>query len=176
VCKETQASRTKSTCRTHANPMGSPGLAHGALEGSPPLLLPLRLLRQSLITYLRDTVSNSCLLHLHNVLIALLTEDNNLNGNAFRAILLVLHLTRRAPEHFLSRSDRTLDVGSAFVQVVGPLGHNRSRYFDSLILKLPDNSDMVQAYKIMRLASLPKSDDTAGAAKGKAEIADLRTY
>jgi hypothetical protein len=36
--------------------MGSPGLAYGASEGSPLLLLPLRLLRQSLITYLRDTV------------------------------------------------------------------------------------------------------------------------
>jgi hypothetical protein len=35
---------------------------------------------------------------------------------------------------------------------------------------------MVQAYKITRLASLPKPDDTAGAAKGKADIADLRNY
>jgi hypothetical protein len=33
-----------------------------------------------------------CLLTLDYVLIALLTEDNNPNGNAFRAILLMLHL------------------------------------------------------------------------------------
>jgi hypothetical protein len=35
-------------------------------EGSQLLLLPLRLLRQSLITYLRDTVQNPYLLHPHN--------------------------------------------------------------------------------------------------------------
>jgi hypothetical protein len=55
------------------------------------------------------------------MLIALLTEDNNPNGNAFRVILLMLHLIRRAPDYFLLRSNRILDVGSAFVQVVGPL-------------------------------------------------------
>ena len=40
-------------------------MAHSASGGSRLLLLLLRLLRQSLITYLRDTVQNPYLLHPH---------------------------------------------------------------------------------------------------------------
>jgi hypothetical protein len=50
---------------SHGIPTGLPHLALSVPEGSLPLLPPLRLLRQSLITYLRDTVQNPYLLHPH---------------------------------------------------------------------------------------------------------------
>jgi hypothetical protein len=50
----------------HGNPTGFPRLAFRDPEGSQLLLLPLRLLRQSLIDHLRDTVQSPYLLHPHN--------------------------------------------------------------------------------------------------------------
>jgi hypothetical protein len=57
--------RTRSACVPHGIPAGIPSLAHSASEDMQPLLLPLRLLRQSLIDHLRDTVQNPYLLHPH---------------------------------------------------------------------------------------------------------------
>jgi hypothetical protein len=59
---------TGTTRAPYGNPTGFPRLAFRDLEGSQLLLLPLGLLRQSLITYLRDTVQNPYLLHPHNTL------------------------------------------------------------------------------------------------------------
>jgi hypothetical protein len=59
--------RTRSACVPHGNPTGLPHLALSVPEGSLPLLPPLRLLRQSLIDHLRDTVQNPYLLHPHSL-------------------------------------------------------------------------------------------------------------
>jgi hypothetical protein len=58
---------TGTTRAPHGNPTGFPRLAFRDPEGSQLLLLPLRLLRQSLIDHLRDTVQSPYLLHPHNI-------------------------------------------------------------------------------------------------------------
>jgi hypothetical protein len=57
---------TGTTRAPHGNPTGFPRLAFRDPEGSQLLLLPLRLLRQSLIDHLRDTVQSPYLLHPHS--------------------------------------------------------------------------------------------------------------
>jgi hypothetical protein len=62
-----QPLHTRSACVPHGIPTGLPHSALSVLEGSLPLLPPLRLLRQSLIDHLRDTVQNPYLLHPHTL-------------------------------------------------------------------------------------------------------------
>jgi hypothetical protein len=57
---------TGTTRAPHGNPVGFPRLAFRDPEGSQLLLLPLGLLRQSLIDHLRDIVQSPYLLHPHN--------------------------------------------------------------------------------------------------------------
>jgi hypothetical protein len=77
---------TGTTCAPHDNPTGSLRLAFRDPEGSQLLLLPLRLLRQSLIDHLRDTVQSPYLLHPHNTSHILQPLDVGLFGPLKRAL------------------------------------------------------------------------------------------